>query len=118
MLATIGRSRPDPSSCRRVNLPLSPGNAGASRRKPAPARPCAVARVVRNRTKRSDQAIALRRRPTRMCRIDGRGSVAEMFQNPLDDCGLLNAGDHPQLPAAVSAGLNVDREHPPEALCP
>jgi hypothetical protein len=34
--------------------------------------------------------------------------MAEMVQNPLDDCGLLNAGDHPQLSAALSAGLNVD----------
>jgi hypothetical protein len=47
------RSRPDPSSVRRVNPRLSPGNAGASRRKPTPARPCAVARVVKNRTRRS-----------------------------------------------------------------
>jgi hypothetical protein len=35
-----------------VNLPFSPGNTGASRRKPKPARPCRVARVVMNRTKR------------------------------------------------------------------
>jgi len=112
------RSRPDPGSFRRVNLPLSPENAGASRRKPTPARPCTVARVVKNRTKRSDQAIALRRRSARMRRIDGLRSVAEMVQNPLDDCGFLDAGDHPQLPAALSAGLNVDGEYPLEALCP
>jgi len=56
-------------------------------------------------TKRSEQAIALRRRSARMCRIDGLGSVAEMVQNPLDDFGLLNAGDHPQSPAALSAGF-------------
>ena len=112
------RSRPDPSSFRRVNLPLAPGNAGASRRKPTPARPCTVARVVMNRTEWSDQAIALRRRSARMRRIGGLRSVTEMVQNPLDDCGLLNAGDHPQLPAALSAGLNVDGEYPLEALCP
>ena len=112
------RSRPDPSSFRRVNLPLSPGNAGASRHESTPARPCKGARVVKNRTKRSDQAIALRRRSARMRRIDRLRSVAEMVQNPLDDCGLLNAGDHPQLPAALSAGLNVDCEYPLEALCP
>jgi len=110
------RSRPDPGSFRRVNLPLSPENAGASRRKPTPARPCTVARVVKNRTKRSDQAIALRRRSARMRRIDGLRSVAEMVQNPLDDCGLLNAGDHPQLPTALLAGLDVNLEHPLEAL--
>ena len=53
-----------------------------------------------------------------MRRIDGLHSVAEMVQNPLDDGGLLNAGDHPQLPAALAAGLNVDGEYPLEALCP
>ena len=77
--------------------------------------------MVKNRTKRSDQAIALRRRSARMarmCRIDGLRSMAEMFKNPLDDCGLLNAGDHPQLPAALSAGLDINGEHPLEALCP
>jgi len=112
------RSRPDPSSFRRVNRPLSPGNAGASPRKPTPARPCTLARLVTNRTKRSDQAIALRRRPARMRRIDGLRSVTEMVQNPLDDGGLLNAGDHPQCPAALSAGLNIDGEHPLEPLRP
>ena len=112
------RSRSDSSSFRRVKLPLAPGNAGASRRKPTPARPCTVARMVMNRTKQSDQAIALRRRSARMRRIDGLRSVAEMVQNPLDDCGLLNAGDHPQLPAALSAGLDINGEHPLEALCP
>lgn len=103
------RSRPDPSWFRRVNLSLSPGKADASRRKPKPAHPGTVGRVVMNMTKRSDQAIALRRRSARMRRIDSLRSVAEMVQNPLDDCGLLNAGDHPQLPAALSAGLNVDK---------
>ncbi len=53
-----------------------------------------------------------------MCRINGLRSMAEMFQNPLDDCGFLDAGDHPQLPAALAAGLNVDGEYPLEALCP
>ena len=83
--AAILRSRPDPSSVRRLNPRPSPGKAGASRRKPRPARPCAVARVVTNRTKRSDQAIALRGRSARMRRINGLRSVAEMVQTPLDD---------------------------------
>ena len=34
--------------------PLDPGNAGASRRKPKPARPCTMARAVTSRTKRPD----------------------------------------------------------------
>ena len=34
------RSRSDSSSFRRVKLPLSPGNAGASRHESTPARPC------------------------------------------------------------------------------
>ena len=74
--------------------------------------------MVKNRTKRSDQAIALRRRLARMRRIDGLRRVAEMAQNPLDDGGFLDAGDHPLLPAALSAGFNVDGEYPLEALCP
>ena len=77
-----------------------------------------MARVVTNRTKRSDQAIALGRRSAPMRRINGLRSVAEMVQNPLDDCGFLDAGDHPQLPAALSAGLNVDGEYPLKALRP
>ena len=106
MPATIGRSRPDPSSFRRVNLPLSPGIAGTSRRKPTPARPCTMARVVTNMTRRSGQAIALWRCTARMRRIDGLGITAKVLENPFDDCWRLNAGDHPQLPAALSASLD------------
>jgi hypothetical protein len=73
-----------------VNLPRSPENAGASRSKPKTARPCTVARVVMDRTERSHQAVALRRRSARMRRIDGHRRVAEMVQNPLDDCGQSN----------------------------
>ena len=40
--------------------------------------------MVKNRTKRSDQAIALRRRSARMRRIDRLRRVAEMVQNPLE----------------------------------
>lgn len=43
--------------------------------------------------------------------------MAEMIQNPLDDRGFLDAGDHPQRPAALAAGLNVDGEYPLAALC-
>ena len=71
-----------------------------------------------NRTERSDRAIALRWRSARMCRIDGLHSMAEMFQNPLDDCGLLDAGDDAQAATALLAGLDVNREYPLEALCP
>ena len=53
-----------------------------------------------------------------MCRIDGLHSMAEMVQNPLDDCGLLDAGDDAQVSTALPAGLDVDGEHPLEALCP
>ena len=81
-------------------------------------RPCAVARVVTNRMQRSDRAIALRWRPARMCWIDGLSIMAEVLENPLDDGGFLDTGDHPQLPAAVSAGLNGDGKHPLEPLRP
>jgi len=53
-----------------------------------------------------------------MRRIDGLSIMAEVLENPLDDGGFLNAGDHPELPAALPAGLNVDGEYPLEALCP
>ena len=72
--------------------------------------------MVKNRTKRSDQAIALRRRSARMRRIDRLRSVAEMVQNPLDDRGLLDAGDDAQAATALLAGLDVNLEHPLEAL--
>ena len=61
---------------------------------------------------------SLRRRAARMRRIDGLRRVAEMFQNPLDDGGFLDAGDHPPLPAALAAGLDVDGKDPLEALRP
>jgi len=51
-----------------------------------------------------------------MRRIDELRSVAEVFQNPLNHCGFLDAGDHPQLPATAAAGLDVNGEHPLEAL--
>jgi len=41
-----------------------------------------------------------------------------MFQNPLDDGGLLDAGDDTQVPTALPAGLDINCEHPREALCP
>jgi hypothetical protein len=66
-----------------MNPPLSPGNASASRRKPKPARSRAVAEVVTSMTRRSDQAIALRRR--------------------------LDAGDDTQPAAALPAGLAIDK---------
>lgn len=52
-----------------------------------------------------------------MCRIDGFGITAEMVQNPLDHCGLLDAGDDMQVAAALLASLDVDGEYPLEALC-
>jgi hypothetical protein len=40
-----------------------------------------------------------------------------MIQNPLDDCGLLDAGDDAQVSTALPAGLDVDGEqHGPGAL--
>jgi len=40
--------------------------------------------------------------------MDELRSMAEMFKNPLDHCGLLDAGDHPQRPAALPAGLDIN----------
>jgi len=106
MTADAGHYRAEPARPLVVQArEFSPFNrkCGASWRKPTPARPCTVARVVTNATKRSDEAVALWRRSARMCRIDRLHSMAEMFQNPLDDCGFLDAGDHQQLPAAEDA---------------
>ena len=60
--------------------------------------------------KRSDQEIALGRRPARMGRIDGFRSVAEVRQYPFDDGRIFDARDHIELPAAAPAGLDVDGE--------
>ena len=53
-----------------------------------------------------------------MRRIDRLRSVAEMVQNPLNHCGFLDAGNDAQAAAALLAGLDVNGEHPLEALCP
>ena len=53
-----------------------------------------------------------------MRRIDGLGITAEVLENPFNDCWCLNAGDDTQVPAALPAGLDIDSEYPPEALCP
>ena len=44
--------------------------------------------------------------------------MAEMFQNPLDDGGLLDAGDDAKAAAALPAGLDVNGKDALEALCP
>jgi len=68
--------------------------------------------------KRSDQQIALRRRPARMPRIDRLTLTSQVAENPLERRLLLDAGDHPQLPAAAPADLDVDSKNPLETLCP
>src|SRR5690606_34096206 len=67
---------------------------------------------------RSERQIALRRRTARMCRIDGLGVPAEVPKNPLNRCGLLDAGDHTKAAAAAPARLDVDGKYPLEALRP
>jgi hypothetical protein len=101
-----------------MNLLLSPGNTGASWRKPTPARSRTLARVVTSMTKRSGEVIARRRRAARMRRIDGYCGAAKVLENPIDDGWCLNAGDDMQVPAVLPAGRNINSEHPPEALCP
>jgi hypothetical protein len=83
-------------------------------------------------TKRSDQQIVLGRTPARMRQLSRLTVTGKVFQNPLNDRRLLDSGkrsdavrDHPQLPAAAAAGLDVNsgkrsdaesREHPLQAL--
>jgi hypothetical protein len=68
--------------------------------------------------RRSDQEIALGRRAARVCRIDGRCIPAEVLKNPLDHGRLLDAGDHPQLPVAALAELNIYGKDTLEPLRP
>ena len=44
--------------------------------------------------------------------------TAEVLENPLNDRRRLDAGDDAQSTAALPAGLDIDREHPLEALRP
>ena len=67
---------------------------------------------------RSDQQIALGRRPARISRIGRLRIASEVRQYPFNDGRILDAGDDLELPAAAPAGLDVDREHPFEPLCP
>ena len=53
-----------------------------------------------------------------MRRIDRHGLPAKVLENPLDDRRRFDAGDDAQPAAALAAGLNVDGEHPLEALGP
>ena len=112
-VCSLGIQAPESSPLRRKCRRARP----QGKRKPEPARRATVARVA-GMASGSEQPIVLGRRPARMCRIDGLRRMAEMIQNPLDHCGFLDAGDHPQLPAALSAGLNVYGEYPLKALRP
>jgi hypothetical protein len=51
-------------------------------------------------------------------RIDRLGIVTQVLKNPLDHGRLLDARDHPQLPAAAPAGLDIDGKDTLEALRP
>jgi hypothetical protein len=69
-----------------------------------------MAPVVTGMTKRSDQQVALRRRPAQIgwiCRLTG---ATKVLQYPLDDGQILDARDHLELPAAAPADLDVDRK--------
>jgi len=44
-----------------------------------------------------------------MRRIDGLGITAEVLENPFNDGRCPNAGDDTQVPAALLAGLDVDK---------
>ena len=74
---------------------------------------------VTRMAKASERQIALGRRTARVCcSIDGRCIAAEVLKNPLNHGRILDAGNHPELPAATSANLYVDGEHALEALRP
>src|SRR5690606_23913760 len=74
---------------------------------------------VMRMAKVSERQIALGRRTARVCcSIDGRCIAAEVLKNPLNHGRILDAGDHPELPAATSSNLYADGEHALEALRP
>lgn len=54
----------------------------------------------------------------RVAHGSGDGVAAEVVENPLDDLRILDARDHPQLPAAAFASLDVDGKDAPQALRP
>ena len=91
-----------------------PANAGRQQPQPKAARRGTVAGVER----RSARPVARRRCAARMRRIDGPGITAEVLENPFNDRRRLDAGDDTQAAAALAAGLDVDGEHPLEALRP
>jgi len=66
----------------------------------------------------SEQQIAPGRRTARVRRINRFAVAAEVLENPLNRCLLLDARDHPQLPAAPLAALDVDGKDTLETLCP
>jgi hypothetical protein len=68
--------------------------------------------------RRSAQPIALGRRAARMRPILRLAVAPEVLENPLDDGRILDARDHPQLPATAAAGLDVDGKDTLEALRP
>ena len=84
-----------------------PAQLGATHEPPVP-RSSGVSMVLMGMAKRSDQQIALGRRPTWICRIGRLCIAAEVPENPFDDGRILNARDHLKLPAAAPADLNVD----------
>jgi hypothetical protein len=44
-----------------------------------------------------------------MCRIGRCSTTTQVLENPFYDRRIRDARDHPQLPAAAPAGLNVDK---------
>jgi len=73
---------------------------------------------VTRMAKASERQIALGRRTARVCSIDGRCIAAEVLKNPLNHGRILDAGDHPQLPATAPTDLDVDRVYAFEPLRP
>jgi len=51
-------------------------------------------------------------------RIEGHGVTAKVLEYPLDHGRCLDARDNTQAPTALTAALDVDGEHTPQALCP
>jgi hypothetical protein len=53
-----------------------------------------------------------------MRRVDRSAVATQVLKNPLNDLRVLDAGDHPQSPAAAPAYLDIDGKDALEALRP
>gem|GEM_PF-5462328 len=118
--------RPVDPACSTPDTPLLPGLSSTERDRARPAaasaaQVCLWIRYRRPLASASQQQTAVRRRTRRHRQVLGLGHVhgsLPMRQPARDEFRLLEARDHPQPSPATATGLDLDREHPLQTLCP